>query len=98
MGPAILPALTAHQDTNFSVDGAAFRGLDVDPVNSSSDYFACLCIPASEPTLHQKRMSTADRSHLRRHTAETNSKNKPCYLDRVATRSGLLLFIGSTLQ
>jgi hypothetical protein len=35
--------------------GAGLRGLDVDSVNSSSDYFAYVCIPAIEATLHQKR-------------------------------------------
>jgi hypothetical protein len=35
------------------MDGAGHRGLDVDSVNSSSDYFAYLCIAGSETTLHQ---------------------------------------------
>jgi hypothetical protein len=35
-------------------------------VNSSSDYFVYLYIPASETMLHQKRMSVADWSHVRR--------------------------------
>jgi hypothetical protein len=42
---------TRHQ---LSLDGAELRGLDVDSVNSSRDYFAYLCIPASENTLQQK--------------------------------------------
>jgi hypothetical protein len=42
---------TRHQ---LSLEGAGLRGLDVDSANSSSDYFAYLCIPASETTLHQK--------------------------------------------
>jgi hypothetical protein len=62
-------------DTNFSLDGERLRGLDVDTVNSSSDYFAYLYIPASETMLHQKWVSIADRSHLRRQTVETNCKN-----------------------
>jgi hypothetical protein len=41
------------------------HGLDVDSVNSSSDYFAYLCIPPSETALHHKGMLIADRSHLR---------------------------------
>jgi hypothetical protein len=48
---------TRHQ---ISLDGAGLRGLDMDSVNFSSDYFAYLCIPASETTLHQKRMPNAD--------------------------------------
>jgi hypothetical protein len=55
----------------FVLDGAGLHGLYVDSVNSSCDYFAHLCIPASETTLQQKRMSIADRSHLRRQTVET---------------------------
>jgi hypothetical protein len=57
-GPTILLALkhTRHQ---LTLDGAGLRGLDVDSVNSSSDYFEYLCIPGSETTLHQKRMSIA---------------------------------------
>jgi hypothetical protein len=34
-------------------------------------------IPASETTLHQKRMSVADGSHLRRQAVETDCKNEP---------------------
>jgi hypothetical protein len=61
------------QNTGYqlSLDLAGFRGLDVDSVNSSSSYFAYLCIPACETSLHQKRMSIADRSHLRRQTVGT---------------------------
>jgi hypothetical protein len=43
---------TRHQ---LSLDGAGLRGVDADSVNYSSDYFAYLCIPASESTLHQKK-------------------------------------------
>jgi hypothetical protein len=76
-GPTILLALTAHEN-QLSLDGAGVRGLDVDSMNTSNDYFAYLCIPASETTLHQKTMSIVDPSHLRRQTAETNCKNEPC--------------------
>jgi hypothetical protein len=51
---------TTAQQTPTLLDGAGLRGLDVDSPNSSSDYFAYLCIPANETTLHQKRMSIAD--------------------------------------
>jgi hypothetical protein len=61
---------TRHQ---LSLDVARLRGLDVESVNSSSD-----CIPASETTLYQKRMSVADQSHLRQQTVETNCKNETC--------------------
>jgi hypothetical protein len=44
----------------LSLDGAGLRGLDVDSLNTSSDYFAYLCIPANETTLHQKEMPIAD--------------------------------------
>jgi hypothetical protein len=56
------------------MDKAGLRGLDVDSVNFSRDHFAYLCIPASETTLHQKRMSSVDQSHLRWQTVETNCK------------------------
>jgi hypothetical protein len=59
---------TRHQ---LSLIGAVLRGLDLDIVNSSSDYFAYLCIPASETTLHQKRMSIVHGSHLRQQIVET---------------------------
>jgi hypothetical protein len=52
---------TRHQ---LSLDGAGLPGLDVDSVNSNSDYFVYLCIPASETMLHQRRMSIADRSYF----------------------------------
>jgi hypothetical protein len=48
------------------VENVGLRVSDMDSVNSGSDYFAYLCTPASEITIHQKRISTADRSHLRR--------------------------------
>jgi hypothetical protein len=57
-------ALTITPFHQRSLDGAGLCGLDVDSVNSSSGYFAYLCMPASETMLHQKRMSIADRSHL----------------------------------
>jgi hypothetical protein len=44
----------------LSLDGAGLRGLHVDSVNSSSDCFTYLSIPASEITRHQDRMSIAD--------------------------------------
>jgi hypothetical protein len=66
------------------VDGAELGGLDVDSMSSSIDYFAYLCIAASETTLHEKRMLIADRSHLRRRTVETSCKNELCWLDRAA--------------
>jgi hypothetical protein len=44
----------------ISLDGAGLHGLDVDFLNSSWDYFAYLCIPAGEITLHNKRTSIAD--------------------------------------
>jgi hypothetical protein len=61
-----------HTKHQLLLDGAGFHGLDVDSVNASSDYFAYLCIPASEIMLHQERMSIADQSHLQQHTIETN--------------------------
>jgi hypothetical protein len=42
---------TRHQ---LSLDGAGFRGLEMDSVDFSSDYFVSMCIPASETTLHRK--------------------------------------------
>jgi hypothetical protein len=60
---------TRHQ---FSLNGAGLRGLDVDCVKSSSDYFAYLCIPSSETTLHWKRMSHSTTD------LETNYKNESC--------------------
>jgi hypothetical protein len=75
--PTILLSLTVYQ-IQLSMDGAGLRGLDVDSVNSCSDYFAYLCIPASETKLHQNRMSTADQSHHQQQTAETSCKNEPC--------------------
>jgi hypothetical protein len=73
MGTTILLALTAYQ-TPSSLDGARLRGLDVDFVNSSSDHYAYLCTLASETTFRQKRMSIADRSHLRLQAVETKCK------------------------
>jgi hypothetical protein len=77
-GPTMLLAFTAHKTPTFTGWSAGLHGLDVDSVNSSIDYFAYLYIPASETTLHQKRMSIAYRSHLRRQTVETNCKNESC--------------------
>jgi hypothetical protein len=71
-GPTILLALTAYQKPTFT---GWSRTLDMDSVNSSSDYFVYLRIPASETMLQQKRMSTADKSHLRWHTVESKCKN-----------------------
>jgi hypothetical protein len=50
-------------------------GVDVESMNSNSYYFAYLYIPASETMPHQKRMSIADQSCLRRQTVEINCKN-----------------------
>jgi hypothetical protein len=60
------------------MDEAGLCGLDVNSVNSSSNYFAYFCIPANKTLLHQKRMSTVDRSHLQQQTVENNCKNEPC--------------------
>jgi hypothetical protein len=65
-------------NSNIHWMGQFFMGLDVDSVNSNSDYFTYLCILASETMLHQERMAIADRSHVRRQTAETNCKNELC--------------------
>jgi hypothetical protein len=61
----------------LSLDEAGLGGLDVDSVKSSRDYFAYVCIPASETMLHQKRMSIADKFHHRQQTVEINCKNEP---------------------
>jgi hypothetical protein len=74
-GPVIL-VLKRVAVTNFHWMELGLHGLDVDSVNSSSDYFAYLCIPSSETMLRQKRMSIADRSHLRRQTVESNCKTE----------------------
>jgi hypothetical protein len=58
-GPTVLLALTAHQTPTFT-GWSRTSGLDVDSVNSSSDYFAYLYSPTSERMLHQKRISVAD--------------------------------------
>jgi hypothetical protein len=54
----MLFALTARQ-TPTSLDGARLHGLDVDSVNSSSNYYSYLCILASEIMLDHKRMPIA---------------------------------------
>jgi hypothetical protein len=54
---------TGHQ---LSLDVAGLRLLVVDSVNSSSDYFGYVCVPASETTFHPKRVSIVDRCHLQR--------------------------------
>jgi hypothetical protein len=61
-----------HARHQLSLHRAGLHGLNVDSLNSSSDYFAYLFIPSSETTLHQKRMSIADQSHLQQHTVETS--------------------------
>jgi hypothetical protein len=66
---------TRHQ---FSLDGAGTYGLDVVSANYNCDYFEYLCIPASGIMLYHKRMSSADRSHIRRQAVETGCKNEPC--------------------
>jgi hypothetical protein len=53
-----------HIRHQLSLDGAGL-GLNVDSVKYSSDYFAYLCIPASETTLHQKRTLIADQFRFR---------------------------------
>jgi hypothetical protein len=45
--------------------------LTTDSVSLQGKVFSYLCIPASETTLHQKRMSIADQSHIQP-TATTN--------------------------
>jgi hypothetical protein len=44
---------TLHTRHQLSLDGVGLGELNVNSVNSSSDYFAYLYIPASETTLHQ---------------------------------------------
>jgi hypothetical protein len=66
-GTTILLALTAHQTPTITNE-MGLSGLDVDSVNSSSSYFAYLCIRASETMLRQKRMSIVDQSHFLRQT------------------------------
>jgi hypothetical protein len=66
-----------HTRHKLLLDRAGLRGLDVDSVSSTSDYFACFCIPASETTLQQERMSVAHGSQLRRQTVETSCKSEP---------------------
>lgn len=86
-------ALTAHQ-TPTSLGGAGLHGLDVDSVNFSCDYFVYLHIPANETTLHRKRMSTADRSHLRRQAVETIAKINPAaWIARLQGVRRLRLFL-----
>jgi hypothetical protein len=48
---------TRHQ---LALDGAGLHGLGVDSVNSRSDYFEHLSIPASKTMRHRKRMSIVD--------------------------------------
>jgi hypothetical protein len=86
---------TRHQ---LSLDGTGLCGLDVNSVNSSGDYFAYLCIPASETTLHQKRMSIADCSHLQQQTEETNCKNELCQLDHTAARHAWITIVSLGLS
>jgi hypothetical protein len=63
-------------DSNFT-GWSKTRGLDVDSVNSSSDYFAYLCISASETKFRQKRMSIVAQSHLQQQNVETTCKTEP---------------------
>jgi hypothetical protein len=75
-GPTIVACTaTRHQ---LSLYGAGLHRLDVDSVNSSSDYFAYLCVPVSETTLQQKRRSIGYQFHLQWQTVETDCKNEPC--------------------
>jgi hypothetical protein len=48
----------------LSLNGVELNGLDVDSVNSTSDYFAYLCIPVSKTKLHQKGMPIAGQFHF----------------------------------
>jgi hypothetical protein len=82
-----------HTRHELSPDGAGFRGFVVESANLSSDYFAYLCIPASETARRQKRMPIVDRSQLRRQTVETNSKiNSASRIARLQGVSGLQMF------
>ena len=74
-GRPILFALTAHQTPTF-IWWNHTSCVRCGSLNSSSNTFSNLCITASEPMLHQKRMSIGDQSHLQWCTVETNWKNE----------------------
>jgi hypothetical protein len=82
-----------HTRCQSPLDGAGLRGFHVDSVSFSSYYFVYLCIPACETTRHQKRMSIADRPHLRWQTVETNCKNEPCCLDCMSTKRAYITVV-----
>jgi hypothetical protein len=68
---------TRHQ---LSLDGAELHGLYV---HSGSPVATILCIYVSlqvKPCFIRKECKTADGSHLRQQTIETNGKNEPCLL------------------
>jgi hypothetical protein len=67
--------------------GAGSHGLDMDCINSSSDYYVSLCMPARGTTHHQKIMSNAEQSHFWWQTAEMNPASCSC-----------CCFIGSKIQ
>jgi hypothetical protein len=81
-----------HTRPQLSLDGAGLRGLDAGSVNSSSDYYAYLYIPASKTTHRQKRMPIADRSHRRRKTVETSCKKNPWIARLQGVREVLLFY------
>jgi hypothetical protein len=64
---------TSHQ---ISLDRALLHELAMVSVNSSSDYFAHLCIPVSETAQHQKRMPVENLSFSDK-TTEIKWKSKP---------------------
>jgi hypothetical protein len=78
--------------------GAGRRGLDVDFVKCSRDYFAYLCIPSGETTRNQKRMLVFVSISPSKQNVETNNKNEPWQLDRAAARGRLLLFIEASFS
>jgi hypothetical protein len=81
---------TRHQ---ISLDGVGLRGLDVDSVNPSSDYFAYLCIPASEITLLQKRCRLPiDLTFDDRLQKPSEKINLGSWIARLQGVHGLLLF------
>jgi hypothetical protein len=71
------PLHLRHTRHQLSLDEAGLHGSVVESVNSIV-IFCVLMYPASETKLHQKRISTADQSHLRWQTVETKCKIEPC--------------------
>jgi hypothetical protein len=87
---------TRHQ---LSLDGVGLRVLDVNSVNSSSDYFVYLCIPGSESMLHQKKNGncglispsmTDCRNQLQKRSLLAESHGCKAWI--------IVFFIGSKLQ